>query len=526
MAGSSHAPYNARMAIPVFSRRLVPAVFFCALTLSLGGATPLAQKPAGRIGQGTTAADARRTEFLQRFARAYYPGRSGQILIVPREGDILTRPDPTLPFMHGSPWTYDAAIPLLFVGPQITPGSYAMAARQQDVAVTVAAALGIAMPPTATGRVLPILRALVPRPRAVFVLVLDAGRADYFTRNAAAIPILTALRKRGAWFASARVDYLPTNTASGHSTISTGADPRVHGVNGNNLFNRATSKRHDMFGGWNPGDLMAPTLSDVWQLETKGKAVIVAQGGNATSSTALAGHGACQLTGFRILHAAYDETKGVWTTNPQCFRIAPELASIDARSILPADGTWMGHKVATPASVRRSALFPQFEAEAFVRTLEGQPIGQDDVPDLLLMNMKSLDYVGHQYGPDSKELAATLTEVDRQIARILTAIEARVGRDYLLAVTADHGMPGEPATKDGRRYSNDVLNALNERFDPQDKKLIAYYEPENSQIFIDVDRLGVLKLSLDDIAAFLRRQPFIEAAFTEDEVRHAAARLK
>jgi hypothetical protein len=514
------------MKIPICSRRLWSAAVLYALTLSLSASAPLAQTPLARVGGRTTTADARRAGFLQLFARAYYPGRTGQLMIVPREGDILTRPDPTLPFMHGSPWTYDAAIPLLFVGPQVSPGGYSMPAAQQDVAVTLAAALGIAMPPTATGRALPVLRANATRPRAVFVLVLDAARADYFTRHADALPTLSALRKRGAWFSNARVNYLPTNTASGHSTVSTGADPRVHGVNGNNLFNRATSKRHDMYGGWNPGDLMALTLSDVWQFETKGKAVIVAQGGNATSSTALAGHGACQLTGSRILHAAYDETKGIWTTNPQCFRLAPELASLDARTVMPADGTWMEHKVDTPAALRRSALFPKFEADAFIRTIEAQPIGEDDVPDLLLMNVKSLDYVAHQYGPESKELAATLPEVDRLVARILATLEAKVGKDYLLAITADHGMPGEPATKDRRHYSNDVLNLLNARFDPEGKALIAYYEPENAQIFVDVDRLAALKLSLDDIADYLRKQPFIDAAFTEDDVRRAAKRLK
>jgi hypothetical protein len=38
--------------------------------------------------QGGQAPDSpdHRQEFLQRFARAYFPGRSGQIMLVPREG--------------------------------------------------------------------------------------------------------------------------------------------------------------------------------------------------------------------------------------------------------------------------------------------------------------------------------------------------------------------------------------------------------------------------------------------------------
>ena len=38
---------------------------------------------------------ATRQRFLEMFARAYFPGRTGQLLIVPREGDFITRPDPT-----------------------------------------------------------------------------------------------------------------------------------------------------------------------------------------------------------------------------------------------------------------------------------------------------------------------------------------------------------------------------------------------------------------------------------------------
>ena len=210
--------------------------------------------------------------------------------------------------MHGSPWPYDSAIPLFFVGSQIVPGIRATAASQQDVAVTLAAALGVSMPITATGRVLPVLRPNATKPKAVFVIVLDGMRIDYFDKHAAAMPTLSALRKRSAWFSHARINYLPTNTAAGHSTIATGTDPRIHGITGNNLFDRVQQKRHDMYESWNPRDLTALTLTDVWQLETGGKAVVIAQGSSVPSATALGGHGACQVGGSRTIHAGYDET--------------------------------------------------------------------------------------------------------------------------------------------------------------------------------------------------------------------------
>src|SRR5687768_16313280 len=46
---------------------------------------------------------ATRDRFLKMFARAYFPGRTGQLLIVSRERDFITRPDPNYAYMHGSP---------------------------------------------------------------------------------------------------------------------------------------------------------------------------------------------------------------------------------------------------------------------------------------------------------------------------------------------------------------------------------------------------------------------------------------
>src|SRR5450432_4918202 len=103
------------------------------------------------------------------------------------------------------------------------------------------------------------------RPRVVVLIVLDGMRRDYFDRYAALMPTLTTLRQRGAWFIQAQLNILPSNTAVGHSTIATGTDPAVHGVTGNNVYDRIGRVRHEIFAGAVPGDLMALTLADVWQ---------------------------------------------------------------------------------------------------------------------------------------------------------------------------------------------------------------------------------------------------------------------
>ena len=464
-------------------------------------------------------AQATQHRFLAMFARSYFPGRTGQLLIVPREGDFITRPDQDVPYMHGSPWAYDVAIPLMFVGPAVRVGTYSMPAVQQDVAPTLAAALGVHMPPTSTGRVLPVLKTGMA-PRVVVLIVLDGMRRDYFDRYATLMPTLTALRQRGAWFTQAQLNILPSNTAVGHSTIATGTDPAVHGVTGNNVYDRISRVRHEIFAGAEPGDLMALTLADVWQFSTSGHAIILAQGSIDRAAIPLAGHGACQLNGVPTVLASYDQRTGNWSTNPHCYRLPAYLKEVNASALWAGDAEWMHHKIDTPAAVRYSALFPAFEADAMVAMIEHEPVGEDGIADLILLNYKGADFVGHKYGPDSQELRITLGEMDRHLARVLGALEKKVANDYLLAVTADHGMPSEPSSADGRHYAPSIIDLLNNEFDPEGKQLVTAFEPENLQIFIDEDRLSKLGLTLPDLTRFLRSQPFMFWAFTSDEVRH------
>jgi hypothetical protein len=469
---------------------------------------------------------AARQRFLDMFARAYFPGRTAQLLVVPHEGEFVTRPDSNVTFMHGSPWEYDVAIPILFAGPGVKAGTYATPAVQQDVAPTLAAALGTNMPPTATGHVLPVLRSGFPRPRVVMLLVLDGMRRDYFDRYASSMPTLAALRRRGAWFSQGRINYLPSCTGVGHSTLATGADPSVHGIAGNNVYDRVRHRRYDLFTGCTPQDLMALTLADVWQLATGGRAVILAQGSIERAATPLAGHGACQVNGLPTVLASYDQQTGNWKTDPDCFRLPAYLKDRNASALWAANREWMGHRIDSTVAVRYSALFPRFEADAMTAMIENEPLGADSVTDLILMNYKCADFVGHRYGPDSNELRVTLEEMDRQLAHILRALEAKVGQDYLLAVTADHGMPSEPRSREGRRFAPSIIDLLHGKFDPEGKQLVTLYEPENCQIFVDEDRLTHLGLRLSDLARFLEAQRIFFAVFTEDDVRRAAYALK
>lgn len=462
------------------------------------------------------------------FARGYFPGRSGQVFVVPNEGDIITSRDPLYRFMHGSPWDYDTRIPILFHGtPYIRAGNYTTAAKQQDIAPTLGAIVGVPSPATYTGRVLSEAIAGQPaKPRLVSVIVLDAMRADYFDRYAALMPTLTRLRKEGAWFAEARAIVLPTVTGVGHATIGTGADPRIHGITVNNLFNRVTGKSQEAYDQLDTRELMALTLADSWNLATDGKAVIIGQGGAIRATAGLVGRGACLVGARRVVAASYGGADGGWETNPACYAMSPVLKNFVGRRVWEAaGGTWMGHDIASASKFRASALFQKFEAEALRAVVNDSAAGADEVTDFVFVNMKGPDYAAHAHGPDSKELQETLAELDRQMAAYLALIEKKAGANRSITVfTADHGMPGE--ARAGRRfYPEDIIPLIHKRFDPEGRIVQYYGDAAGNQLHLDTARIQSLGFSLKDVATFLEGLDMFAAAFTEDEVRAAQVKL-
>ena len=325
-----------------------------------------------------------RQDFLERFARGYYPGRSGQIFLVPREGDFITVRDANYAFTHGSPWSYDSSIPILFYGPPfIRQGEFDSPVAQQDVAPTLASLLGTPPPSTATGHAQhQVLAAVNTRPKVIALFVLDAMRMDYFDRFADVMPTLSRLRREGAWFSRARVNYLPTVTSVGHASVGTGTDPRFHGQASNNLFNAATGKPQQAYEKLDPRELMTLTLADVWNLKTEGRAVIVGQGGAFRAVAGLVGHGACIVGGKSVFVGSY-ASDGGWETNPSCYQLPDSLKTSNAKPYWEAvGGTWMNHDISDPSKFRASSLFQRFEGDALVGVIEHEALGADDTTDL------------------------------------------------------------------------------------------------------------------------------------------------
>jgi len=84
-------------------------------------------------------------------------------------------------------------------------------------------------------------------------------------------------------------------------------------------------------------------------------------------------------------------------------------------------------------------------AAAALAALDGEQLGEDEVPDLLVLSFSALDYVGHAFGPSSPEALDTLRRVDRWVALLLERLDRKLGpQGWALVLTADHGAPEAP----------------------------------------------------------------------------------
>src|SRR5438309_5801741 len=77
-----------------------------------------------------------------------------------------------------------------------------------------------------------------------------------------------------------------------------------------------------------------------------------------------------------------------------------------------------------------------------VRALQ---LGGRGATDLLAVSLSTTDYVGHAYGPDSREIHDQVVRLDRYLGRFLEQLFVRYGKSNVLVVlTADHGVTPFP----------------------------------------------------------------------------------
>jgi predicted AlkP superfamily pyrophosphatase or phosphodiesterase len=88
------------------------------------------------------------------YERSRFPGRTGDVILRPRRGVVVGDDEDAQE--HGSPYEYDASVPLVFWGAGVASGRSTGTVRVADLAPTAASLLGFEFKPEPESRVLPV----------------------------------------------------------------------------------------------------------------------------------------------------------------------------------------------------------------------------------------------------------------------------------------------------------------------------------------------------------------------------------
>jgi predicted AlkP superfamily pyrophosphatase or phosphodiesterase len=434
------------------------------------------------------------------------------------------------------------------------------------------------------------------RPRLVLLIAVDQFRYDYLERfgDLFARGGIARLLREGASWAECDYDHVPTETAPGHATMLTGAWPSETGIIANLWYDRAAGRtvenvRDDSvraLGGGetdapsSPRNLLASTLGDELKLATGGRARVVGVSAKNRAAILPAGRMAdaaywySTQTGAFVSSTYYFERLPEWVARFNAARPADKFFGAKWERLLPApeyerragrdDAPW------EKGDGKTSFVFPHVidgglerPGPAFYDALDYSPysnnlllsfaeaalanehLGEDAETDVLTVSFSANDIVGHRYGPYSHEAMDMTLRVDRQIAQLLEAVEARVGLSRTVVVfTADHGVAPSPehaaesGLPGGRVRVTDVLTAVRAavraRFGkPGDRDTTADYVQtfSNGQVYFnwtalqrdgvraeEIERVaGEAALSVPGVARYFTRTQLAAGAVSSDD---------
>jgi hypothetical protein len=443
--------------------------------------------------------------------------RSGDILVVPDEPNFLGSN-----FPHSGPWDYLQDVPLFWYGPGQIPalGRLQRSATLADIAPTQAALLGFDGFDAPDGRRLsPVARGAASEPPALIVtLVWDGGGRNVLEEFPRSWPVLRSLIPRGIWYEHAEVGSSPSITPAAHATIGAGAFPRITGQIDSEFRLGSRLVRSGSLG---PALLPAPTLADVYDL-AMGNRPLVGTMASVTWHVNMMGHGAMFSGGDRDLVvlrlASGDGNEGAegdsWTIkgkNAPWFsfpRYANDLPGPEAyvdeldREDGAFDGRWRDHDIAQLGDGFDTPARAEFQNRLWIEVLRREGFGRDDVPDLLFLNNKIIDHVGHLFSLNSPEMQDTVRWQDAALGELLEALDRLVGEGrWVIVLTADHGHQYDPSVSGAFQVTPVQVSAdIDDAFGDGVAASV-----RTTQVYLDGDGLDRARASVDDVAAFLLR---------------------
>jgi predicted AlkP superfamily pyrophosphatase or phosphodiesterase len=331
------------------------------------------------------------------------------------------------------------------------------------------------------------------KPRLVVGIVVEQLRYDLLEkfRNRLGENGIRRLLNEGTCFQNASFQYILTQSAPGHATIATGAEPAQHGIASENWYlplkNELIYCTRDLsvdpVGGsyesglHSPVNLQASTFSDELKMATNRKAKVFSAGLKENPVIFSAGHSADGAYWF-------DKTSGTWMSNTYYVDSLPAWVMDFNAMMYPEtylNNPWIlfrppeDYSDCVPDSSRYETgfnginYFPydlkklstsgrkeknrdysfimetpfgnSLTTSFAIKLIEKEGLGTDDVPDFLSVCYASTDYIGHRFGPSSFEMADAIMRLDRDIEILMKYLTDSLGkRNVLVYFTASHGI--------------------------------------------------------------------------------------
>ena len=288
-------------------------------------------------------------------------------------------------------------------------------------------------------------------------------------------------------------NYVPTYTGPGHASIFTGTTPKYHGVIANGWYDKETKKNvycagddsvtsvgtESNAGKMSPHRMKTTTFADENRLFTqlrgktigisiKDRGAILPAGHTANAAYWFQG----KLEGNFITSThymnelpnwvkTYNESNSVskymkvWNT---LYDISTYIES--GNDLNEFEGGFVGKETATfpydlKALSAENGGFDILKSTPFgnsivtdfaIAAIDGEQLGQDNITDVLTVSFSSPDYIGHNFGVNSKEVQDTYIRLDQDLERLFNALDTKVGKgNYTVFLTADHGAVQVPS---------------------------------------------------------------------------------
>ena len=317
-------------------------------------------------------------------------------------------------------------------------------------------------------------------PRLVVALVLDQFRPDYFDRwKGEFTGGFAKLLQHAVFYRHGEQDHAMTETAPGHATMLSGRSPASTGILSDNLG--VGDPQRALIGstgsGASPRRFIGSTLVDwmlardtatkVLSISVKDRSAILTVGranvptfwysaGRFTTSK----YYADSLPGWLSAWNAADPIATLKGMRWSLSRESSFYPEVDDRPyerggtdrvfphILPDD--W----ARAASAIERFPISDSLTMDVTLRGVRAMRLGQRDGADLVALSLSATDYVGHEWGPGSREMHDHVLKLDRWLGVFLDSLATIVPQDQMIiTLTADHGGQEWPEAGKGIRVS-------------------------------------------------------------------------